>query len=83
MEKALKVVLDFVERHNKQDKEIEAAEAAQVLSGMKDELAEIINKAWITITRETDKNGMIHIDKVFDKLIRKECLGLQGYDLPK
>jgi len=31
-EEALKIVLDFVERWNKQDKETEVAEAAQVLS---------------------------------------------------
>ena len=32
-DEALKVVLDFVERYNKCDKEVEVAEAARMLEG--------------------------------------------------
>jgi len=34
-EKALKIVLDFVERYNKQDKELEVAEAMEFLKSSK------------------------------------------------
>lgn len=35
---ALNIVLNFVERHNKQDKETEVAEAAALLEEVKDSL---------------------------------------------
>lgn len=42
---ALKIVLDFVERWNKQDKETEVAKAQGVLEEL--DLEEVLEKAWM------------------------------------